>query len=106
MVHPDDAAREGWSDDHWLRVESRAGAVEAPIEITDAVMPGVVSLPHGYGHALDGVRAEIAAQHAGVSCNDVTDALYLDPLSGNAAVNGVPVAVAACQSPESAVQSL
>ncbi len=106
MVHPDDATREGWSDDHWLRVESRAGAVEAPIEITDAVMPGVVSLPHGYGHALDGVRAEIAAQHAGVSCNDVTDALYLDPLSGNAAVNGVPVAVAACQSPEPAVQSL
>jgi hypothetical protein len=57
-------------------------------------MPGVVSLPHGYGHGRPGVRLRTAARHAGVSCNDVTDDLALDALSGNAAVNGVEVDVA------------
>jgi hypothetical protein len=56
-------------------------------------MPGVVSMPHGYGHDRSGVRMRIAEAHAGVSCNDVTDELALDALSGNAAVNGVPVEV-------------
>ena len=55
------------------------------------MMPGVVSLPHGYGHGRQGGRMNIADQHAGVSCNDVTDNAYIDALSGNAAVNGVPV---------------
>ena len=58
-------------------------------------MPGVVSLPHGYGHNRDGIRMATAVANAGVSCNDVTDELYLDELSGNAAVNGVPVTVTA-----------
>jgi hypothetical protein len=57
------------------------------------MMPGVVSLPHGYGHNRDGIRMSIAITHAGVSCNDITDELALDALSGNAAVNGVPVTV-------------
>ena len=57
------------------------------------MMPGVVSIPHGYGHTRAGIRANIASEHAGVSCNDITDANYIDALSGNAAVNGVAVEV-------------
>jgi hypothetical protein len=60
------------------------------------MMPGVVSLPHGYGHARAGTLGGIARQHAGVSCNDVTDEQFIDALSGNAAVNGVPVTLSAC----------
>ena len=60
------------------------------------MMPGVVSLPHGYGHARSGTLGAIASQHAGVSCNDVTDDRFIDALSGNAAVNGVPVTLSAC----------
>ena len=63
------------------------------MEASEDLMPGVVSLPHGYGHNRAGTRLEIASQHAGVSCNDLTDELALDELSGNAAVNGVPVEV-------------
>jgi hypothetical protein len=60
-------------------------------------MQGVVSLPHGYGHNRPGIQMKIAEEHAGVSCNDLTDELALDELSGNAAVNGVPVSVNAMQ---------
>ena len=56
-------------------------------------MPGVVSLPHGYGHDRKGIRMAIASEHPGVSCNDLTDDRYLDALSGNAALNGVLVSV-------------
>jgi len=62
-------------------------------EVTDAVMPGVVSLPHGFGHGRNGARLEVAAQHPGVSYNDLADPLLLDELTGNAAVSGVPVTV-------------
>lgn len=93
MVNPDDAAREGWQDGDLVTVASSSGRLQAPIEVSDDIMPGVVSLPHGYGHNRQGIKAAIASDHAGVSCNDVTDAGYLDALSGNAAVNGVPVQV-------------
>ena len=73
---------------------SRAGGEDVPVELSDAVMPGVVSLPHGYGHDRDGVQMEVAQNHAGVSINDITDEQYLDKLSGIAALNGVPVTVA------------
>ncbi len=91
LVSPDDAQREGWQAGTNLRVVSAAGSVWAPVEISDAMMPGVVSLPHGYGHGRQGGRMNIADQHAGVSCNDVTDNAYIDALSGNAAINGVPI---------------
>ena len=65
------------------------------VEASENVMPGVVSLPHGYGHHRAGIRMAVARRHAGVSCNDLTDELALDALSGNAAVNGVLVSVAA-----------
>jgi anaerobic selenocysteine-containing dehydrogenase len=63
--------------------------------VTDTVMPGVVCLPHGWGHHRDGIRMSVAAAHAGTSANDVTDDQFVDALTGNAAVNGVPVLVEA-----------
>ena len=58
-------------------------------------MPGVISVPHGWGHDREGIRMGIAKAHAGVSCNDITDETWMDALSGNAAVNGVSVTVEA-----------
>jgi len=78
-----------------VAITSRVGSINAPLEITDQVMPGVVSLPHGYGHDRKGIQMDIAIANKGVSCNDITDHEYLDDLSGNAAVNGVPVSVSA-----------
>lgn len=91
LIHPDDAAREHLADGDRVRLVGAAGAVEVVVAVSDTVMPGVLSLPHGYGHGRDGTRARIANAVAGVSCNDVTDSGYLDALCGNAAVNGVPV---------------
>lgn len=93
MIHPADADKLGIAEGAEIEVRGQAGAVIAPVQVSDAIMPGVVSLPHGYGHHVDGVRARIASQHAGVSCNDVTDVNWLDDLSGNAALNGVPVSL-------------
>ncbi len=93
MMHPRDMAARGIGNADEVSVRSRAGVVTLPVEATEDIMPGVVSMPHGYGHDRSGVRLETAAAHAGVSVNDITDELALDALSGNAAVNGVPVEV-------------
>jgi anaerobic selenocysteine-containing dehydrogenase len=93
-VHPDDAARLGLQDGATARVENRAGALEAPVEVTDGVMPGVVSLPHGWGHDAPGARLGVAGAHAGVNANLLADEALVDALSGNAVLNGIPVAVA------------
>ena len=98
LIHPDDAARRGIGDDGSeaptrVRITSRVGTIEAPAEISDEVMPGVVSLPHGWGHGRDGVRLATAQRHPGASLNDLTDELRVDALSGNAALSGVPVRV-------------
>jgi anaerobic selenocysteine-containing dehydrogenase len=69
------------------------GKVSVPVNVTDEVMRGVVSLPHGYGHRREGVRQSVATKHAGVSLNDLTDDQHLDTLCGNAAFSGVPVRV-------------
>ncbi len=94
-VHPDDARRLGLADGARARVRSRAGSVEAPVQITDAVMPGVASLPHGWGHDDPGARLGVARAHAGVSSNDLTDENDLDAHSGNAVLNGIPITVEA-----------
>jgi anaerobic selenocysteine-containing dehydrogenase len=94
LVHPDDASRLGLEDGASARVRSAAGAVVAPVELTDAIMPGVVSLPHGWGHDAPGVRMEVAREHAGVNSNLLADETLVDPLSGNAVLNGIPVDVA------------
>jgi anaerobic selenocysteine-containing dehydrogenase len=69
------------------------GEVLVPLEITDDIAPGVVSLPHGWGHARSGVELRVARDHAGASINDVTDDARVDALSGNAAFSGTPVVV-------------
>jgi len=94
LMHPVDAGARGLAAGQKVRVTSRAGSLEAPLEVSDEVMPGVVSLPHGWGHARDGVALSVARAHPGVSLNDITDELRVDPLAGTAAVSGVPVTVA------------
>ena len=95
LVHPDDAARFQLRDGGRARVTSRVGEVVASVEVSDEVMPGVVSLPHGFGHDRPGSRLRVAAEHAGVNVNLVSDDLAIDVPSGNAAFNGVAVALAA-----------
>lgn len=95
FIHPDDAARLGVTEGAEVVVRSRVGEVRTHATLTDEVMRGVVSLPHGYGHARPGVRLAVASEHAGVSVNDLTDDQMLDTLSGNAAFSGVPVEVRA-----------
>jgi anaerobic selenocysteine-containing dehydrogenase len=95
MIHPDDAAARGLEDGSTAVVRSRAGQISVPVEVTDTLMPGVVSIPHGWGHDVDGVGWSVARAHAGVSVNDVTDDQLVDRLSGTSALNGVPVEVRA-----------
>ena len=94
QLNPADADRLGIAAGDPVRVSSRTGSVEAVADPTDALMPGVVSLPHGWGHDRPGTRTEVARRHAGVNVNAVTDEREIDPLSGNAVLNGVPVTVA------------
>ena len=74
-------------------IARKVGEIELPIEISADIMPGVVCMPHGYGHAREGVELEVARQYAGVSINDLTDEFVLDELTGNAAFSGVRVRV-------------
>ncbi|MET7407081.1 molybdopterin-dependent oxidoreductase [Streptomyces parvulus] len=90
-VHPDDAGRLGVSAAQPVRVQGPGGEVTVPAEITDSVRPGVVSLPHGWGHDRPGTRQTHAATEPGVNVNQLLDGSLLDPLSGNAVLNGVPV---------------
>jgi anaerobic selenocysteine-containing dehydrogenase len=90
-VHPQDAERLGLVDGEVAVVRSRAGAVVVPVEVTQDVMPGVVSIPHGWGHDLAGMDLSVAGEHAGTNSNVLTDELVLEPLSGTAILNGIPV---------------
>ncbi|MFF9104431.1 molybdopterin-dependent oxidoreductase [Streptomyces rubrogriseus] len=94
-VHPEDAARLGLRGAQPVRVKGPGGAVTVPAEVTDAVRPGVVSLPHGWGHDRPGTRQRHAAADPGVNVNQLLDGSALDPLSGNAVLNGVPVTLTA-----------
>jgi hypothetical protein len=95
LVNPLDAERCGVSDGERAVLRSAAGRIEVPVEVSDEVMPGVVSVPHGWGHDRDGVGWSTAKAHAGVSANDVTDDQHVDRLSGTSALNGLPVEVRA-----------
>jgi anaerobic selenocysteine-containing dehydrogenase len=95
LMHPDDLVSRGLVDGQTVRVSSRVGVIEVQVLGTTDMMPGVVSLPHGWGHARPGVQMEIARGQPGVNANDLTDERQLDVLSGNAALNGVPVCVVA-----------
>jgi len=92
LVNPDDAARHGVEDGGEARLRSRVGELVVPVELSTDMMPGVVSLPHGFGHGGPGVRLRVAAERqAGVNSNELTDENGLDVLSGNAILNGIPV---------------
>ncbi|OUS39910.1 hypothetical protein A9R00_08710, partial [Oleispira antarctica] len=91
MLHPELAQQQSIKNGDLVKVTSRVGSIEIEAEVTDELMPGVVSIPHGWGHNRKGIRQGIAQKHAGVSVNDLTDESLIDTLSGNAAVNGVPV---------------
>ncbi|MGA5362361.1 molybdopterin oxidoreductase family protein [Streptomyces purpurascens] len=90
-IHPEDAERLGVADGAPVRVKGAGGEVTAPAEVTDAVRRGVVSLPHGWGHDRPGTRLSHASTDPGVNVNQLLDGRLLDPLSGNAVLNGVPV---------------
>ncbi|MDT4941093.1 MAG: hypothetical protein QOJ34_1182, partial [Pseudonocardiales bacterium] len=94
-VHPDDADKLGLADGALARISSRTGTVTVPVEITDSVRPGVVSIPHGWGHDVPGTKAQVARAHAGVNSNLLADELLLDALTGTAVLNGIPIEVSA-----------
>ncbi len=93
QIHPDDAARSGVVDGGRARVTSRVGEVVAAVEVSDVCRPGVVCLPHGWGHDSPGARMTVAAGRPGVNSNALTDGDAIDVPSGNAVLNGIPVEV-------------
>ncbi|MFJ2216104.1 molybdopterin oxidoreductase family protein [Streptomyces sp. NPDC101062] len=102
QIHPEDAARIGLHDGDLARITADGGALEAPVEITDAVRTGVVSLPHGWGHDRPGTRTSVARTRPGVNVNQLLDGSRLDPLSGTAVLNGFPVELAPAAPPHRA----
>ncbi|MBW5484144.1 molybdopterin oxidoreductase family protein [Streptomyces bambusae] len=94
QVHPEDAARLGLADGGRARVTADGGSVDVPVEVTDAVRTGVVSLPHGWGHDRPGTRLSVASAAPGANVNQLLDGRLLDPLSGTAVLNGFPVELA------------
>ncbi len=101
-VHPDDAERLGLVDGEAAAVSARTGTISLPVQITDDVMAGVVSIPHGWGHDAAGASMQVAAAHAGANSNVLSDELELEPLSGTAVLNGIPVSVAPVREPVAA----
>lgn len=95
LMHPDDMAARQLVDGQRVNVASRVGAVQIEVAASADMMPGTVSLPHGWGHHREGTRLRVAQEKPGVSCNDITDEQRLDPVSGVVALNGVPVEVTA-----------
>lgn len=93
MIHPDDAAARGIGNGSLVRVASRRSSIELPAKVSADIMPGVVCMPHLWGHNRAGTRQRVANSTPGVSMNDLTDASVIDELTGNAVVNGVPVRV-------------
>lgn len=93
LVNPKDAEDCDISDGDLVTVCSRAGSINIPAAISDEMMPGVISIPHGWGHDMDDIKLDVARAHAGVNTNLLTDDQLLDTISGNAALNGVPVAI-------------
>ena len=95
LMNPTDAAQRNLASGQNVTVRSRVGEVEIPLEISEEMMPGVVSIPHGWGHNRRGIQLNVAQHHAGASINDLTDTQAIDTLSGTAAFNGIKVSVEA-----------
>jgi anaerobic selenocysteine-containing dehydrogenase len=98
-VHPADAERLGLVDGEPVKVSSRVGEIELPVEVTGDVMPGVVSIPHGWGHDVDGVELRVARERPGANSNVLADEALVEPLSGTAVLNGIPVQLAPVRVP-------
>ena len=92
-ISPMDADRLGIITGTKIQVKSRVGDIDIEAEVTDRIMPGVISIPHGWGHHLQGVKLSFAQKYPGVSVNDITDNESIDTLCGNAALSGVPVKI-------------
>ena len=95
MMNPLDIEKYELADESEVTITSRVGEVRTTVIASDDLMPGVVSLPHGWGHNKRGVKMGVATQQEGVNCNELTDEKFIDALCGNAALNGVPVTVKA-----------
>ena len=95
LIHPDDAAVRGLDHGGRAKVSTTAGEIMLPVEVTDEMMPGVVSVPHGWGHGRKGVKLGVASAHAGESVNDIIDPQIIDQLSGTSALTGQSVEVEA-----------
>lgn len=93
LMHPDDAGTAGLSDGQEVEVRSRTGAVQLALAVSDEMMQGTVSIPHGWGHGRPGTRLSVANDYPGISVNDLTDERLVDELCGTAALSGVPVTV-------------
>jgi anaerobic selenocysteine-containing dehydrogenase len=93
LIHPDDAAHFGVADDDIVTVKSEAGEIKVPVEITDAIKPGVVSMPHGWGHGKPGTRMSVANSSPGANTNVLSPPTFVDEPSGNGVLNGIPVTV-------------
>jgi anaerobic selenocysteine-containing dehydrogenase len=94
LIHPDDAANLGLVNQDIACLQSSLGTISIPVEICDDMMPGVVSLPHGFGHDVDGACLTVAkTKQRGVNCNALIDDNWIDALSGTAAFNGVPISI-------------
>ena len=93
LIHPDDAARCGVADDDVVTVKSAAGEIKVPVEVTDAIKPGVVSMPHGWGHGKPGTRMAVANNSPGANTNVLSPPTFIDEPSGNGALNGIPVTI-------------
>ncbi len=93
LIHPDDAARCGVADDDVVTVKSAAGEIKVPVEVTDAIKSGVVSMPHGWGHGKQGTRMSVANNSPGANTNVLSPPTFIDEPSGNGALNGIPVTI-------------
>ena len=93
LIHSTDAAARGIATGDMVRVSSRVGSLTIPATVVDSIMPGVISIPHGFGHTRSGTQLTVPDHAVGVSVNDITDPSQVDILSGTAIFNGVPVRV-------------
>jgi anaerobic selenocysteine-containing dehydrogenase len=93
LIHPDDAARCGIADNDIVTVKSEAGEIKVPVEVTDAIKPGVVSMPHGWGHGKPGTQMSVANSSPGANTNVLSPPTFIDEPSGNGVLNGIPVTI-------------
>jgi len=93
LIHPDDAAGLGIGENDVVTVKSEAGEIRVPVEVTDAIKPGVVSMPHGWGHGKPGTRMSVANGAPGANTNVLSPPAFIDEPSGNGVLNGIPVTI-------------